>query len=257
MAGKKIEMNGRVFGMLTVLDFDRQSGKNVYWTCECSCGILKAMDGQYLRNAANPSCGCQRVLNQFKVKEDIHSIPGHRRCCACKVHKPLNSDSFYTDIGKVGGLSYCCIECNSSKQKRRYSNNPYATWKNKDKEVRLQVGREYRNTPKGRAIFVRKSYRKVDEYKGRLSDLTVEFVHAEILKPCTYCGDDNFMNMGLDRLDNNLGHTMDNSIPCCDECNVARSNHFTYEEMMEIGAVIKRIKANRIKNPQPLQPHLN
>ncbi len=38
---------------------------------------------------------------------------------------------------------------------------------------------------------------------------------------------------------------IDNCIPCCKECNVARMNNFTHEEMLIIGQAIKAVKENR------------
>ena len=36
-----------------------------------------------------------------------------------------------------------------------------------------------------------------------------------------------------------------NVVPCCYECNCARNNNFSHEEMKEIGKAIKQIKINR------------
>lgn len=44
------------------------------------------------------------------------------------------------------------------------------------------------------------------------------------------------------------GHTIDNVVPCCYECNVARTDNFTYEEMLEIGKAIKRVMEDRYES---------
>ena len=61
--------------------------------------------------------------------------------------------------------------------------------------------------------------------------------------PCIYCG--NTHRVGLDRINNELGHTRDNIVPCCYDCNCARNNNFSFEEMKEIGKVISKIKEKR------------
>ncbi len=43
----------------------------------------------------------------------------------------------------------------------------------------------------------------------------------------------------LDRKDNSLGYSKENCVVCCPRCNRAKSNHFTYEEWVKIGALIR------------------
>ena len=51
----------------------------------------------------------------------------------------------------------------------------------------------------------------------------------------------------IDRIDNNKGHEINNVVPCCYECNVARGNNFSFEEMKLLGKTIKLIKLKRNK----------
>lgn len=91
------------------------------------------------------------------------------------------------------------------------------------------------------------SYRNKDVKNGtETTDIDVDWMIENILtKPCVYCGDTH--RIGCDRIDNNKGHTKDNVVPCCIECNTARNNNFTYEEMKKIGRVIAEIKKDRKK----------
>lgn len=91
------------------------------------------------------------------------------------------------------------------------------------------------------------SYRIKDKKKGfDKPDYDLNWFIENIMKQeCVYCGDNK--RIGADRIDNNKGHTKDNIIPCCLECNTARSNLFTHEEMFMIGKVIKKIKKQRNK----------
>lgn len=55
-----------------------------------------------------------------------------------------------------------------------------------------------------------------------------------ISTPCTYC--DELIpstKTGLDRINNNLGYTLDNVVPCCKYCNSIKSDKFTVEEFKE------------------------
>lgn len=73
--------------------------------------------------------------------------------------------------------------------------------------------------------------------QGKFYNLEVSLTFEEyselISKPCFYCN--NAMNTpsfgrGLDCINNNLGYTIDNVLPCCTTCNQTRSNKFTVEE---------------------------
>lgn len=89
------------------------------------------------------------------------------------------------------------------------------------------------------------SYRCKDNRNGVTEcDIDIEWMIDNIIKQkCTYCSDTN--RIGADRIDNNKGHTKCNVVPCCYECNCARNNNFTHEEMKVIGETIKKIKENR------------
>lgn len=54
------------------------------------------------------------------------------------------------------------------------------------------------------------------------------------------------MRIGCDRIDNSKGHTKDNVVPCCVECDKARSDYFSFEEMKKLGGTIREIKSRRL-----------
>lgn len=90
------------------------------------------------------------------------------------------------------------------------------------------------------------SYKIKDSNKRLQYDLDIDwFINNIINKKCEYCGDNK--NIGCDRIDNSIGHTKINVIPCCYTCNVVRNNIFTVEEMKELGKSIARIKSKRAK----------
>lgn len=88
------------------------------------------------------------------------------------------------------------------------------------------------------------NYKYSDKKKSLICNLTIEWIKENITsKSCTYCGDTE--NISCDRIDNSKGHTKDNCVPCCYTCNKTRMNNYSFEEMKEIGLVIKRIKERR------------
>jgi hypothetical protein len=90
---------------------------------------------------------------------------------------------------------------------------------------------------------------------GRGEPLPVLFSYEDFLvftgtKGCHYCGGSinwteyNVVKSGtqaynLDRKDPEVGYSLENCVVCCPRCNRAKSNHFTYEEWVQIGALIK------------------
>ena len=54
-----------------------------------------------------------------------------------------------------------------------------------------------------------------------------------ISNPCHYCNRDLYEPCGtsIDRKDNELGYTTENSVQCCGECNRVKGNILSYAEM--------------------------
>lgn len=91
------------------------------------------------------------------------------------------------------------------------------------------------------------SYQRKDKFKNRECDIDVDWFLDNILfKQCSYC--DSQLLIGCDRVDNSIGHLKSNVIPCCYRCNATRNNSFSFEEMKQLGEVIKLIDKNRLKN---------
>lgn len=88
------------------------------------------------------------------------------------------------------------------------------------------------------------AYRIKDKRKGFCCDITVDQMLSIMSQPCIYCGDTN--RIGCDRIDNNRGHIVDNVVPCCVDCNKARNENFSFDEMKIIGKTIREIKQARL-----------
>jgi hypothetical protein len=117
------------------------------------------------------------------------------------------------------------------------------------------VCRRFRNSPRGkenRRFQVRHGSRyccarRDAKYKGMSFTLTREEYLNFRDKPCHYCGGQlPETGLGLDRIDNSKGYTLENVLPCCRWCNTARSNIFTTEEMkLLIGSAIRQVRESR------------
>jgi len=64
-----IDLTGKRFERLVVLDKRKRIGLNVYWFCRCDCGIEKWVDGRHLRHGKTKSCGCLAQENRGKANK--------------------------------------------------------------------------------------------------------------------------------------------------------------------------------------------
>lgn len=164
-----------------------------------------------------------------------------RKCSNCKIEKELNSENFNrTRIKRKSDFHRYCRECRKLTRKDTYKNQS----KEKQKESIKRSSEFQKNTLSGRAIVMLKSYRTTDKKKNREFNLTKEWLIENIIdKECFYC-EDNYRT-GCDRLNNDLGHTINNCVPCCAVCNSVRSDIFTVLEIKELGKKIKELRLKR------------
>lgn len=59
---RRIDMTGRRFGRVTVLEFAgvTEQSRNARWKCRCDCGTVFVTTGDALRRGSCRSCGCLR-----------------------------------------------------------------------------------------------------------------------------------------------------------------------------------------------------
>lgn len=172
--------------------------------------------------------------------------PGFRFCNKCDHEFALNATHFPRDGNRAHGLGYQCRPCERTFRKPdRRVNRWSATMTDEQKANKRDWQRRYTKTDDGRVSHRVASYRQIDTSKGQTCDLDPLWFRTNIdSKPCHYCGD-NDAPVGCDRIDNALGHTKANVVPCCFECNVARLDNFTHAEMRVIGQAIAFVKAHR------------
>jgi ssDNA-binding Zn-finger/Zn-ribbon topoisomerase 1 len=174
----------------------------------------------------------------------------YRVCVKCKIPKPASSDFFYRDKNRYLGLMYRCIECDKKKIDKRTSSERRARMSEHQLLKLKEIRKRYQVSEKGKAISLLAAYQKSDFKKGFQNDLTQNDILLAKKSTCIYCG---FPASGYDRISNEKGHTKDNVVPCCRDCNTARMDNFTHEEMKIIGAAIKTVKLNRTIIPEPIK----
>lgn len=142
---------------------------------------------------------------------------GQRICKDCKQLKPI--EQFNTHSPAKAIRRRYCIEC----EKKRV-------------RTRATIPKERWNSAKRRAAK-----------SGEVWDISLESFETLLLQPCHYCdGVLNPTGCGLDRKNNEVGYTLENVVPCCQQCNIVKNHFFTYEEMMTLAVTIRQIKNNRM-----------
>lgn len=59
---------GNRYGKLTVVAYHHSRQGNVYWTCQCDCGMTTVTRGNALRTGHTKSCGCDAYKTRFPKK---------------------------------------------------------------------------------------------------------------------------------------------------------------------------------------------
>lgn len=178
---------------------------------------------------------CEAIYKELygRKKQVIEDNGKKSICIKCKEEKLISQ--FYKQSS--GYTSSYCISCESDRKKEHKR-----TMSEEDRNNYLQKGREFYYKQRDKQAFL--FYRKFDYERNLENNVTPEYIKDSLSKSCSYCG---FKSTGLDRTNNNLGHTIENTIPCCVECNSARMSNFTYEEMKIIGQSIREIKIARLQ----------
>lgn len=142
-------------------------------------------------------------------------------------------------------IPHNAIKCRYVKWKGKATSSEILFGKPKQKRKDITDYKELqKQAVRSKASKMISSYRCSDKKKNIECNLTIDFVVNKIFTSnCTYCGTDK--NIGCDRIDNTKGHTIENVIPACYECNVIRKDYFSMEEMKKIGKTIAEIRAQR------------
>jgi hypothetical protein len=107
----------------------------------------------------------------------------------------------------------------------------------------IHEGQKFKDTlPRGaRDKF--NEYRRSAESRGLVFNLTLEQFESFWGKPCSYCGSQ-IITIGLDRVDNKKGYTLENITPCCWPCNRLKRG-FSRSEFIEQRTKIAIHSGNR------------
>ena len=76
--GAFIDLTGKKFGRLTVLEKLNKRGNEWYWKCQCDCGNIKEVRGVCLREGTIKSCGCLKKETDRQPKRNVKDELGNK-----------------------------------------------------------------------------------------------------------------------------------------------------------------------------------
>ncbi len=224
---KMIDETGNRYGSLVVIEaHDTRRFGNVVWVCKCDCGNTKPVVGTYLRNGNTKTCGCCIPKDTDEVgniygRLAVVSLAGRDSkknimwLCKCSCGNTMTTRGTSLRFGHVNS-------CGCLAKERRKSASAL---------------------PEGEASFNRYIY--AVKRAARTRDLEWDLANDQVkeinARNCFYCGREPSQKYaaprtngphiynGIDRLDNNRGYTIDNVVPCCGQCNIAKHNHTVSE----------------------------
>lgn len=118
---------------------------------------------------------------------------------------------------------------------RKRTNNHYATHAGEINARHAEKG--YAKQPKYRFGI----YKRNASVRGHEWCLSFEEFLSFWKGTCFYCGDP-IETIGLDRLDNSLGYTKENVVPCCSKCNIAKHKMDLKEFVEHVRKIAKHLK---------------
>lgn len=101
--GKRIDLVGQKFNLLTVKSYYGRVGKNAAWNCLCDCGNEKVVLGFLLKNGDTKSCGC--YYQSIKNLPRSHGYSRSREYHIWQNMKRRCQDTEQSDYGGRG-ISY-------------------------------------------------------------------------------------------------------------------------------------------------------
>lgn len=123
--GKFIDLKGKRFGRLVVIERSENIGKQIAWLVRCDCGEVKVVTGMHLRGGDTKSCGCFKKDNAHMLgtkmgkkiggKNKTHGSTKSRLYAIWRSMKErcmCPSNTFYSLYGGRG-ITVCEEWCNS------------------------------------------------------------------------------------------------------------------------------------------------
>lgn len=101
---KAIDLTGRAFGRLMVLERSENGGKEPRWLCACICGRKKVVFGSSLKSGQTRSCGCiaREVTRARSITHGMFGSPEWRAWASMRSRCLVPTNRNYANYGGRG-----------------------------------------------------------------------------------------------------------------------------------------------------------
>lgn len=227
---------GNKYGKLTVIsrDYEKKDGKT-YWKCSCECGNLLVIRADHLRSGHTESCGCSktedltgRIFGQLTVQcKDMTKENEVYWNCLCSCGKSTSKRGVDLRSGRVQSCSKGCLASN------RFQETGINELITRTKQSAKNRGLEY--------LLTREELSKIISencfYCGVPPSNEIRTYRTKKLK---------FKYTGIDRVDSSRGYVLDNVRPCCECCNIAKSNKTEDEFFSWVNRISGNLKSRNV-----------
>lgn len=230
---------GLRFGKLVIEKFSHKKPGNYWYVCKCDCGNTKTIEWGGLRRGAVSTCGCGRKdksnvdmvgkrFERFVVIERTDDIVDGEFLLKCQCDCGTIFSAITSKI-KRGRIQSCGC-------KRRFTmgydeNGAIKELTELDKLIRTKMV----------------SYRCGAKRRGKKFNLSIYEFSNLVKLPCVYCGHidtklsyktkNGYKINGIDRINSNKNYTLENSVPCCNQCNKSKLDY----SVLEFKTWVKRV----------------
>lgn len=245
---KRLDLKGKIFGKLTVLHEDKNAVNYFCWNCKCECGNEKKVKVSHLQAGTVKSCGClatNDVTNKiFGKLKALFKVPAPKHIvsqkffwrCLCECGKE-------TDVPLGNLTSGHTQSCGCSKKVVdpwiALKTSVTMVWQNyKDGNITFEDFYKISQLPCHYCGAIGTNKQNKRKYEFKCGNETNQFAIDNA----------DFIFNGLDRVDNNLTHTLENVVPCCKTCNSAKLDRSYYDFLNYIITFENNIKINLLSN---------